>query len=81
MGEISEMQDVGLVYNEIFKFYDVLLINKIYIAISLLIIKIYCTYHYEDSWHIEGRWTYCVQWACNTRKIQQVYFLKCMSLL
>jgi hypothetical protein len=33
MAEFSEMQDVGLVYKEIFKFCDVHLINKIYIAI------------------------------------------------
>lgn len=36
MAEVSEMQDVGLVYKEIFKFWAVLLINKIYIAINFL---------------------------------------------
>ena len=36
MGEVSEMQDVRLVYKDIFKFYDVLLINKSILQLSFL---------------------------------------------
>ena len=36
MAEVSETQDVGLVYKEIFKFWAILSINKIYIAINFL---------------------------------------------
>ena len=46
MAEVSEMQDVRLVHREIFKYYDVLLINKSILQLYF-IIKIYCTYHYE----------------------------------
>ena len=36
MAEVSEMQDVRLVYKDIFKFYDVLLINKSILQLSFL---------------------------------------------